>query len=243
VNAADVLVTGAVAQIKGIIRPRVGRGADATPTANNLTLPIGADTVGVNAGMFTRMEPGGVASNESHVIAGPYHLVALGEIEPQTGGATPGAFEYLAFTGPTPAGMMRSFVINRATGNRVEVAPNPTTEHSHIGKATTSDLAGQTQVCGSVATATGMAYLVVAEVIARRNDDGAAYGYVITGTFKNNGGVVANPGGVSRTHVGEDAAGADATFKINSTIIPLQVTGIATETTNWRSRIRVIEVS
>lgn len=106
---------------------------------------------------------------------------------------------------------------------------------------TTTTTNASTVTLISDGTATDTTYLIEVNVVARRTDAGSeSAGFVIRGTFRNNGGTL--------TKVGEDKVYSkddnewDANITTSATDIIVQVTGVASKTIDWKGSCKIISV-
>jgi hypothetical protein len=104
---------------------------------------------------------------------------------------------------------------------------------------TTTNAAATT--IATIATSSGVNYIVDCRFVARRTDvAGTGAGYIYSATYRNVGGVLTRIGQTKSTQ--EDVAAWDVNGAVSGTNILLQVIGAAGSTINWAVNYTVVSI-
>ena len=110
-----------------------------------------------------------------------------------------------------------------------------------VSTVTTTD--GTVTTLATVLTTADRVYQVTADVIATETvDHDEMASYRIIGTFRNDGGVLAQVGATTVVASAEDTAGWDCVFDTSSTSIRIRVTGASATNVNWKSQLSWQEI-
>lgn len=115
------------------------------------------------------------------------------------------------------------------------------TADSGTGTKTVSTVGSQTVTLHSFTLASGKTCLIIAEVVAHRDDHAASVAYVRRAVFRNNAGTVTQIGSTTDEYTNEDASetALDVLVNFSGTTIQVQVVGRTSANLQWRGNIRV----